>query len=307
MRLSPFNKANCVAMLNTLYPPALAHPPTPQLTATILGSQRAAFFRYVQAVERNGKAVLRNLENQSRRPQDQNGWPVVREIVDKYLRAANAIIEECLAVQGPDDLDVARAGKRADSGVGFASADRTPPVGRRPSAPPRPSTSHHGSHRSVDKPLPAQPGPPPPAAACPSTPKKSGSTLERIARELRRIKAKSADSKDAGDATLRQPVPAERKALKKMKSTSALARPGSSRRKESGHSRGTSGDQIRPFEIDDAHRRRLIQEARRGKEAGPSAAPAAPIGRQPSYELPARSDAPAELPVPETVIAELSA
>ncbi|MCJ1307726.1 hypothetical protein MMC25_001374 [Agyrium rufum] len=98
MRLEPFSRPNCIAMLNTLYPENVQTLPTQQLTQAILNSQRHAFYRYVKAVENSGKGVLMNLENQSRRPQDDNGWPVVREIVDKYLRAANSIIEECYTV-----------------------------------------------------------------------------------------------------------------------------------------------------------------------------------------------------------------
>ena len=76
MRLEPFSKANSIAMLNTLYPPTTATPPT-------------------QGVEKNGKDLLRNLEHQNKRPGDENGWAFLRETLDKYLRTANGVIEEC--------------------------------------------------------------------------------------------------------------------------------------------------------------------------------------------------------------------
>ena len=239
-------------MLNTLYPPTSISPPTAQLTATILASQRHAFFRYIQAVERNGKGVLTNLENQSRRPGDLNGWAVVREIVDKYLRTANSVIEECNAIRGLEDFKVQSTnnnGKRADSGVSFATNDR--PTTREDKPPT--STSTALNERSMNKSLP-----PPP---CVHEKKKSESTLERIARELRRFKSRSSESKE--DSDIRPPSKDERKSLKKMKSTSALGRAGSSNKQ--GHSRGGSAERGVGLDLE-AERTRLIMEARREKE-----------------------------------------
>ena len=58
MKRTPFSKASTIAMLNTLYPPTVASGPTRQLAPAILTSQRGAFFRYIQAVEKNGNGVL---------------------------------------------------------------------------------------------------------------------------------------------------------------------------------------------------------------------------------------------------------
>ncbi|MCJ1436427.1 hypothetical protein MMC27_005806 [Xylographa pallens] len=265
MRLAPFSKPNCIAMLNTLYPPTPTFPPTPQLTPTILTSQRNAFFRYIQAVERNGKGVLANLEQQSRRPHEANGWPVVREIVDKYLRTANTVIDECVAIQSAEDLDPAggKSGRRADSGVSFASNDR-------------PSTSTGRSSLNTDKPLPASPRQQQQQQPCPPTPSKTrGSTLERIAREIRRIKSRSAENraKDDGEGNGAAGLDKKR-SLKKMKSTSALGRAGSE--KKGYHSRGGSGERngLGLYDIDDAKREQLIREAMasRGKENRPPVA-----------------------------------
>lgn len=245
MRITPFNKPNCIAMLNTLYQPGNSFSPTPQLTPIILNSQRGAFFRYIQAVEKNGKGVLLSLENQSRRPQDDNGWAVVREIVDKYLRSANSIIDECNSIHGLDDVVEKSNGRRVDSGVSFASNDR-------------PSTSRSGGsdpyERGTNKPLPADP--------CPAKAKKSGTTLERIAREFRRIKSRGGETKDDGEA---KSTGLDKKSLKKMKSTSALRRTSSSK-KGGKHSRGGSSDRGEPLFIDEAARERLIAQARKGKE-----------------------------------------
>ena len=249
-------------MLNTLYPPHYPAPPTSQLTDTILNAQRNAYFRYIQAVDKNGKSVLRNLENSNKRAGDHNGWSVVRDIVDVYLRKSNAVIEECISVKGPEDFETK---KRADSGVSFGSSA---------SHEKRPSTSHVTAHSPIyDKPLPAEPG------CAPSSPKKQHSTFGRLARELRRIKSKSADSKD--EFTKQQPL-ATKRSLRKMQSTSALNREANSLKKDKDgkHSRGNSSDRSALYEINDAQRQRLIQKARLEKEKE-NRTPSPPAPRRP--------------------------
>ena len=262
MRLEPFSKANSIAMLNTLYPPTTAILPTRQLTGHILESQRNAFFRYIQAVEKNGKGVLKNLELQGKRKEDANGWIVVRETVDKYLRTSNGVIEECLEVLGPEYFDPEtearrRGDKRADSGVSFATGDR-------------PSTSSSSGGKSststIDKPLPASPprpaAPTRPAPREPPTPKKQGTTLERIARELRNLRSRNdvkeiSNNYNGSSPELREP---KGRSLKKMKSTSSI---GGMRAK---HARLGSDEAMTDFNIDDARRQRMIWEAQREKE-----------------------------------------
>ena len=253
MRLEPFSKANSIAMLNTLYPPSMTTAPTRQVTLSILNSQRSAFFRYIQAVEKNGKGILKNLEHQGQRPGDANGWIVVRDVVDKYLRAANGVIEECLEVLGPDyfDPDIEahrRNDRRADSGVSFATGDR-------------PSTSGSAGSKSnsstKDKPLPASPahsGPP-----VPPTPKKRGTTLEKIAREIRNLRSRN-DIKEVASNYNSEVKDPKARSLKKMKSTSSI---GGTKAKQA---RLGSDEAMADFNIDDARRQRMIWEAQREKE-----------------------------------------
>lgn len=276
MRLEPFSKSNSFAMLNTLYPPSTSTPPTRQLTVTILVSQRNAFFRYITAVEKNGKGILKNLEHQGERPGDPNGWTVVRELVDKYLRGANGIIEECQEVNTPLSLDPTsaeyhRAERRADSGVSFASADR-----------PSTSSSNGSRNNSIPgntsrtnslKPLPECPTTDLPAFP-PASPKKRGTTLEKIAREIRSLRnrneVRELDRRHPPQAQDIQPA----KSLKKMKSTSSI---GGMRNK---HARSGSADcGATTFDIDDLKRERLIMEARREKENREPPAKARMIGR----------------------------
>lgn len=244
--MCPFNKANCIAMLNTLYPPTTTSQPTPQLTSAILASQRNGFFRYIQGVEKNGKSILSNLENQGRRPGEQNGWTVTRETVDKYLRAANGVIEECLEITGFDSLnseadDLNRKGRRADSGISFATGGR-------------PSTSSSSSSKSKEKPLPPSPDV--------MLPKKGGSTLERIAKELRKMKSRS-DIKE----TAKKEDKLRTKSLKKMKSASALG----SRDANIGFlpsSGSRDGRDAPAFDADEMKRNRMIWEATTNTSGG---------------------------------------
>ena len=215
--------------------------------------------------------MLTNLENQSRRAQDENGWPVVREIVDKYLRAANGIIEESFAITVDifkhDIVEERNNARKTDSGVSFASGDRPstsnsmtrPSIEKRVSSDKRVSSEKMVAlEKNLNKPLPASPIPSDHAY------KKGGTALERIAREIRRIKSRSGENKAS---SMSAPIAPER-SLKKMKSTSAIGRNGSTKGGSLGsrHTRGVSGDRLGLVEIDDAQRERLISEARALRE-----------------------------------------
>ncbi|KAI9787679.1 MAG: hypothetical protein M1839_000210 [Geoglossum umbratile] len=206
MSLLPFNKSNCLAMLNTLYPPSHTSQPTPQLTVGILNSQRNGFFRYIQGVEKNGPRILENLVQQGRRIErgEEDGWSCVRECVENHLRAANAMIDECSAITGIESLlpidereDRRRKGRKVDSGVSFVTDDR-------------PSTSNSTTTSTNSKGEPISP-----TSAFPG---KSGSTLERIAREIRKMRErKRIEEGQKRDEKSRA------KLVKKMKSSNTLS------------------------------------------------------------------------------------
>ncbi|GIJ82886.1 hypothetical protein Asppvi_001401 [Aspergillus pseudoviridinutans] len=230
MLLAPFNKANCIAMLNTLFPPVTEATvtPTSQLTPQILKSQRDGFFRYISAFETNGRQILDKVITQGAPEGEANGWPLVREALDKYLRTANEIIDECALVNGPSSFeegqDPAPRGhksRKVDSGISFGSTDKLPPPSIR---------SGNSNEDILDKPLP-----PPPEKQ--SHFKAGGSALDRLARELRKLG-------DVGKA----------KSLKKMRSTSAL-----SIRPENLPSHAP--DEESYFDADELKRRHLIWEA----------------------------------------------
>ncbi|KIW02976.1 uncharacterized protein PV09_05637 [Verruconis gallopava] len=95
MCLEPFSKNNCLAMLNTLYPPVMSSQPTAKLTIATLQTQREGFFKYIQTVEKRGTGCLATLMKQGRREGEVNGWPAARRVLSQYLALANSIINEC--------------------------------------------------------------------------------------------------------------------------------------------------------------------------------------------------------------------
>lgn len=173
LSLEPFSKHNCVAMLNTLYPPITSSQPTSKLTSTILKRQREGFFKYIQGVEKNGPKILSNLMLQGKRATDENGWPAVRHTLDMYLTAVNHVLHECSQIVDMDECTAAsetsskRKGRKVDSGISFAGSDR------------RPSSSSSKSTTSFEQPAELR--------TKQSAPVLKGSTLEKIARELRNI------------------------------------------------------------------------------------------------------------------------
>lgn len=206
LSLEPFNKSNCIAMLNTLYPPTAVQnqpfiQPTAQLTSTVLSTQRQGFFRYVTAVERNGAGVLGRLMEEHRREGEMTGWPSLRETLDNYLRMANSIIDESYEVTGAgvspvsttfsfDECDE-EGRRKVDSGISFgseSSSNRNSAQSDKSHAT-RPSTSSsvsaHSRKPSKEKQNVAA------EDDLTITSKAPGSTLERIARELKRMKSRN--------------------------------------------------------------------------------------------------------------------
>lgn len=228
--IEPFSRANCIAMLNTLFPPVTDSTvtPTSQLTPQILKSQRDGFFRYISAVDTNGTGIIHKVMMQGAPEGEENGWPLVRDALDKYLRTTNGIIDECTLVRSPASFETtdesqphSHKGRKVDSGISFGSSEKLP------------TPSVHSSNSSeyiVDKPLP-----PFPTKNLPF--KAGGSTLERLARELRKLG-------DAGKV----------KGLKKMRSTSAL-----NARSDNLPTQSPTPEPF--FEVDEMKRKRLIWEA----------------------------------------------
>lgn len=270
MKRTPFSKASTIAMLNTLYPPTVASAPTRQLAPVVLTSHRSAFFRYIQAVEKNGNGVLRSLEHQGQRSTDEkNGWPSVRDTIDKYLRTSNCVIDECVKITGPEyftpTYQKVRPDDRADSAISFRSVNphsasgSVGSVGSAGSLSSRPSTGTSGSSERraadpyADKSLPPAPrivsNLPPDAHSHDLQamgPPRKRTALEKMMRGILVWR----EDKDAQPHEKSERV----RTVKKTKSSGALrSRPGS----------GTK----EPFEITEEQRQRLIYEAQKEKNS----------------------------------------
>ena len=184
-----------------------------------------------------------------------NGWSNVKETVDMYLRAANSLIDECTSVigiesilQNADAEYKRRNGRKIDSGVSFISEDR-------------PSTGSSSMKRSSkDKPLPMSPTDTSPTTGALPSSKIGGSTLERLAREFRKLRKKD----EPGKEDKKEETKPRTKSLKKMKSTSALGE-GKNRVLMSGgivtEKKQRSYTTPQGFTLDEEGRRQAIEEA----------------------------------------------
>ena len=302
LSLTPFNKANCVAMLNTVYPPvSIANvpfvQPTAQLSATVLSNQRGAFFRYITAVEKNGASVLTNLMDQHKRPGETTGWTQLRDTLDNYLRMGNNIIEECIEITGHGPSPTAasfcsvetdedpKARRDWDSGISFGSS--TSSKSNRDSGQShatRPSTSSSFSNHSR-KPSKEEKQALADGDDVTITQKTSGSTLERIARELRKIKSKSnmrdeqrgrnpsiismdstAQAEGEQPTSPQKPGLRLKRSLKRMRSASVMRDSSTSR--PASRADGESLSNVPAFDAEEMRRKRALWEQReRSKES----------------------------------------
>jgi hypothetical protein len=210
----PFSKINAMGMLNTVLPPMQhsARLPSPILTAEMLQEEREGFFNYIRLVQKNGPDVLEPVINLHKGPNDENGWPELHKVLDKYTRAAKQMIDDCLATTGPETFDrfaddESRKSKKTDSGVSFGS-------NRRPS----------NLSTVQEKPLPE------PMSSYTPAPK-SLSKLERITREFKRMRVKSRPEVEeivqinprSPIDSMPQPITSSgKKSLKKAKSLASL-------------------------------------------------------------------------------------
>jgi hypothetical protein len=172
LSIQPFNKLNCMGMLNTLLPPmhTSSKLPSPLLDQQTLKEEREAFFDYIRHVQKSGPAVLKPVIEMCRSPEEETGWPAVQRVVDKYLKVSKNLIDDCKATTGPESFKIyseePRKGKKTDSGVSFGSERRA------------------SAESSVyEKPTPEL------SSTFSPTPK-GATKLERITREFKRMRVK---------------------------------------------------------------------------------------------------------------------
>lgn len=234
LSLMPFNKHNCAAMLNTLYPPLITVPPTSKLTLPILKAQRDGFFKYIQSVEANGPRVLTNLMQQDMEFGDDNGWASVVRYLGHYLQLSNSMINECLTVgYGDEPAPVKthvygrnRQGK-ADSGISLIGTDGRPSTSTAPSSPIEPSR--------------------------PKTPSGTkGTALEKLARGLKTIGRSRTDVTEISPKeAMFERSPQKNKSLRKMRSMGNINE----------HNRSATASNTPAFDPVEMQRQRLRYEA----------------------------------------------
>jgi hypothetical protein len=267
MSLTPFNRHNCQAMLNTLYPPVMTVQPTAKLTIPTLMSQREGFFKYIQTVEKRGVKCLETLMNQGRKDNEPNGWMAVKRHLNEYLRLANSVIQECWDVNNISlDEAVTRAeavkhqsveserrnGRKVDSGFSFGSDGKH-------SKNPSTSSSNRSAHSEPRR---------------PATPiGKGGSTLERIARELRKIRPKHIEVTEmipqrSDDEIQTENSPQKSKGVSRLRKMKSLGALGDLKHSNSSASNVTSASRNRvaptldPYNSDEMKRAREAFERR---------------------------------------------
>ncbi|KAI4613978.1 uncharacterized protein J4E88_009042 [Alternaria novae-zelandiae] len=243
-----FNKLNCISYLNTLFPPVHAQTKLPSqfLNHEALKEERQIFFELISQVQRRGPDVLLPLINRDKRPEDQTGWPTVQRIVDKYLRVAQNMIQDCIATHGPESFDRYMNGpgkeKKHDSGVSFGSE-------RRPSV----QSSVHEKQ-----------SPEPMLSYTPSI--KGLSKLERITREFKRMRVKPRpeveeitqfNQRAAADHIPQTGANAGKKSLKKARSLASLKFGNGS----SASLASRKGSDALAFDADEMKKHRAIYEA----------------------------------------------
>lgn len=214
LSMQPFNKLNCMGMLNTLLPPMhnSTKPPCPCLDVHTVKDEREGFFDYIRLVQKHGPEVLKPILDMNRGPEDETGWPSVQRIVDKYTKVSKQMIDDCLATAGPESFErsfmeqKSSGTKKTDSGVSFGSQ-------RRPSV----ATTLHETQ--LAEPMPTY-----------TVANKGPSALERITREFRRMRVKprteveeivQIKQRPAADY-IPQPDSTGKKSLKKARSLASL-------------------------------------------------------------------------------------
>ncbi|KAJ5487052.1 hypothetical protein N7530_001352 [Penicillium desertorum] len=236
MMLEPFDKANCLALLNTLLPPLHrgSSTPTQQLSVGILANHRDTFFKFITTYE-SDPSILEPVMKQGARPGEENGWPALYDAMDRYLNAVLEMIDECVLINEPCQISKSGVQRRTDSGISFG-----PDFGPCPASSPSSDT---------EKPLPHFPEPN-------AGTSKHGSFLERFA-SLSSWGKKKDPKKEEQKERQRE----FERSLKKMQSYREFnSRASSTKSTKSTNTSAKFNGKI-SFDLTDDKRRRLIDEA----------------------------------------------
>ncbi|KAJ5878663.1 hypothetical protein N7455_002128 [Penicillium solitum] len=243
MMLEPFDKANCLALLNTLLPPLHrdSSTPTQQLSTAILGNHRDTFFKFITNFE-SDPSILEPIMKQGARPGDENGWPALYDVVDRYLNAALEMIDECILINEPGQISKSGVQRRTDSGISFGPDFGPCPTIFQPS--------------DTEKPLPHFPEPN-------TGTSKHGSLLERFASLSTWGKKK--DPRKEQQRQQREQQREFERSLRKMQSCREFNSRSSSTKSTKSTKTSAKFNATISFDLTDDKRRRLIDEAQARK------------------------------------------
>ncbi|KAK7532531.1 hypothetical protein IWX49DRAFT_511844 [Phyllosticta citricarpa] len=252
IKFQKFDKHNCMAMLNTLWPPIPSAVPV-GVTPEIVQSQRKDFFKAINTMPKHN-AELERLMMQNARAGEPNGWACVVYIFERYMKRVDSLIELSDNIKSRADLDAhappkhnvySRKGRKVDSGVSFASNSSK-----------RPSTS--GSHSSASSFYKQEMSQTMSQFdfSEPKTPK-----AQRLRNAVSRIARKKRDE-DAADGDKEKA-----KGLRKMRSLSTIARDFKDRNMSGTSLAGGSrhGSVAEPFDAEQMKRHRMAYESRIGQ------------------------------------------
>lgn len=266
IKFQKFDKHNCMAMLNTLWPP-IPSPVPAGVTSDIVQSQRKDFFKAINTMPKHNPELER-LMMQNARSGEPNGWSCVVYIFERYMKKVDSLIDLSDAIQSRADLDAhalprhnvqepppstpvessqdlySRKGRKVDSGVSFASNSSK-----------RPSTSgSHSSASSFYKQDMSQTMSQFDFSE-PKTPK-----AQRLRNAVSRIARKKRDEDATADKE-------KSKGLRKMRSLSTIARDFKDRNMSGTSLAGASrhGSVVEPFDAEQMKRHRMAYESRIGQ------------------------------------------
>jgi hypothetical protein len=205
----------------------------------MLQEYRVSMVQTIQDFERRGKVALDRILLKDKRHGDHNAWPVVHGHIESYLSVANEMIDQCSDINRDHAVDESmlertKKGRKVDSGISFLSS------GRPSTSSSNGSSKMPGLPSPVDKPVYSGP-----------------TTLERIAKEIRKMKSRA----DLGGDVKEISKPQQSKPLKKMKSSGFLRSRGKKPAPE-------PEDEADRFDAEAFKKARMEYEARKANRGG---------------------------------------
>lgn len=126
LQSTPFYKPNVLAMLNTLFPPAMKEMPNDKVDIKALNKYRATFYHHILAVEARGSGIVKEFIKKLLEPKAKHSWSETRRHLEEYISLADTMISEAKAVEGIEYFHDATSSRhsRTISGARSSYSDR---------------------------------------------------------------------------------------------------------------------------------------------------------------------------------------